>query len=175
MDINNEPNLDAPIPGQSLTHELGARPWQTPAQYTTVEEALDYYIPRFANDEVTEQLMDVLEMGVPVTTLANTIQLGGVMEGKHSVDVGMLVIPVLMELIMYMADSEGIEYNTGMEKDTEVRGTQIDKAILRLQEETEAESDEEFSAKDQETTDEIINTLKGVATERATGLMGRRG
>jgi len=175
MDINNEPNLDAPIPGQSLTHELGARPWQTPAQYTTVEEALDYYIPRFANDEVTEQLMDVLEMGVPVTTLANTIQLGGVMEGKHSVDVGMLVIPVLMELIMYMADSEGIEYNTGMEKDTEVRGTQIDKAILRLQEETEAESDEEVSAKDQETTDEIINTLKGVATERATGLMGRRG
>jgi len=175
MDINNEPTLDAPIPGQSLTHELGARPWQTPAQYTTVEEALDYYIPRFANDEVTEQLMDVLEMGVPVTTLANTIQLGGVMEGKHSVDVGMLVIPVLMELIMYTADSEGIEYNTGMEKDTEVRGTQIDKAILRLQEETEAESDEEFSAKDQETTDEIINTLKGVATERATGLMGRRG
>jgi len=87
----------------------------------------------------------------------------------------MLVIPVLMELIMYMADSEGIEYNTGMEKDTEVRGTQIDKAILRLQEETEAESDEEVSAKDQETTDEIINTLKGVATERATGLMGRRG
>lgn len=175
MDINNEPNLDAPIPGQSLTHELGARPWQTPAQYTTVEEALDYYIPRFANDEVTEQLMDVLEMGVPVTTLANTIQLGGVMEGKHSVDVGMLVIPVLMELIMYMADSEGIEYNTGMEKDTEVRGTQIDKAILRLQEETEAESDEEVSAQDQETTDEIINTLKDVATERATGLMGRRG
>lgn len=174
MDINNEPNLDAPIPGQSLTHELGARPWQTPAQYTTVEEALDYYIPRFANDEVTEQLMDVLEMGVPVTTLANTIQLGGVMEGKHSVDVGMLVIPVLMELIMYMADSEGIEYNTGMEKDTEVRGTQIDKAILRLQEETEAESDEEVSAQDQETTDEIINTLKDVATERATGLMGRR-
>ena len=46
MDINNEPMLDAPIPGQSLTHELGARPWQTPAQYATVEEALDYYIPR---------------------------------------------------------------------------------------------------------------------------------
>lgn len=175
MDINNEPMLDAPIPGQSLTHELGARPWQTPAQYTTVEEALDYYIPRFANDDVTEQLLDVLETGVPVSTLANTIQLAGVMEGKHSIDVGMLVIPVLMELIMYMADEEGIEYNTGLEKDEEIRSTQIQKALVRLQEESEAQAEEEGSPEETETTNEIVTTMREAATERATGLMGRRG
>ena len=174
MDINNEPMLDAPIPGQSLTHELGARPWQTPAQYTTVEEALDYYIPRFANDDVTEQLMDVLETGVPVSTLANTIQLGGVMEGKHNIDVGMLVIPVLMELIMYMADEEGIEYNTGLEKDDDIRSTQIQKALVRLQEESEAQGEEADSPQENETTNEIITSMREVATERATGLMGRR-
>ena len=70
--------FDAPIPGESLTHELGARPWQSPPQYATVEDALDFYIPRFANEEVVKQLLDVLNMGVPVTTLANTIQLGNV-------------------------------------------------------------------------------------------------
>jgi len=171
MDIANEPLLDAPIPGMSMTHELGARPWQSPAQHTTVEEALDYYIPRFANDEVTEQLMDVLEMGVPVTTVANSLQLSGVMEGKHSIDVGMMVIPVLMELIMFMADEEGVKYNTGLEQDEEVRSTVIDKALMRLQEETEEEAGEEQS---QETTDEIVGTMKEVATGRATGLMGRR-
>lgn len=175
MDINNEPMLDAPIAGQSLTHELGARPWQTPAQYTTVEEALDYYIPRFANDDVTEQLLDVLETGVPVSTLANTIQLAGVMEGKHSIDVGMLVIPVLMELIMYMADEEGIEYNTGLEKDEEIRSTQIQKALVRLQEESEAQAEEAGSPEEDETTNEIVTTMREAATERATGLMGRRG
>jgi len=175
MDINNEPMLDAPIPGQSLTHELGARPWQTPAQYTTVEEALDYYIPRFANDDVTEQLLDVLETGVPVSTLANTIQLAGVMEGKHSIDVGMLVIPVLMELIMYMADEEGIEYNTGLEKDEDIRSTQIQKALVRLQEESEAQAEEAGSPEEDETTNEIVTTMREAATERATGLMGRRG
>ena len=174
MDINNEPMLDAPIPGQSLTHELGARPWQTPAQYATVEEALDYYIPRFANDDVTEQLMDVLETGVPVATLANTIQLAGVMEGKHNIDVGMLVIPVLMELIMYMADEEGIEYNTGLEKDDDIRSTQIQKALVRLQEESEAQGEEADSPQEDETTNEIVTTMREVATERATGLMGRR-
>ena len=174
MDINNEPMLDAPIAGMSMTHELGARPWQSPAQHTTVEEALDYYIPRFANDDVTEQLMDVLEMGVPVTAVANSIQLSGVMEGKHSIDVGMMTLPVLMELIMYMADEEGIEYNTGMEKSTEVRSTMIDKALIKLQEQSEEDAEEEGSPQEQETTDEIINTMKEAATGRATGLMGRR-
>jgi len=174
MDINNEPMLDAPIAGMSMTHELDARPWQSPAQHVTVEEALDYYIPRFANDEVTEQLMDVLEMGVPVTTLANSIQLSGVMEGKHNIDVGIMVIPVLMELIMYMADEEGIKYNTGMEKSTEVRSTLVDKALVKLQEQTEEVEEDDDSPQDQETTNEIVNTLKEKATERATGLMGRR-
>ena len=174
MDINNEPMLDAPIAGMSLTHELGARPWQSPAQHVTVEEALDFYIPRFANDDVTEQLMDVLEMGVPVTAVANSIQLSGVMEGKHSIDVGMLVLPVLMELIMFMADEEGIEYNTGMEKSTEVRSTMIDKALVKLQEQSEEDATEEGSPQEQETTDAIINEMKEAATGRATGLMGRR-
>ena len=174
MAMQETPTFDAPIPGESLTHELGARPWQSPAQHVTVEEALDFYIPRFANDDVTEQLMDVLEMGVPVTAVANSIQLSGVMEGKHSIDVGMLVLPVLMELIMFMADEEGIEYNTGMEKSTEVRSTMIDKALVKLQEQSEEDAAEEGSPQEQETTDAIINEMKEAATGRATGLMGRR-
>ena len=32
-----EPIFDAPIPGMSLTAELGGRPWQSPPQYATVE------------------------------------------------------------------------------------------------------------------------------------------
>ena len=28
--------FDAPVAGQSLTAEVGARPWQQPAQYSTV-------------------------------------------------------------------------------------------------------------------------------------------
>ena len=176
---NNEPLLDAPIPGMGMTHELGARPWQNPAQYTTVEEALEYYIPRFANDEVTDQLIDVLEMGVPVTTLANTIQLGGVMEGKHNIDVGMLTIPVLMELIMYIADREGVKYNSGMEKDEEVSSSKIDKALMLLREEEEEQKaslaeEGEPTEEDQEVTKEIVGDLKEIATERATGIMGRR-
>ena len=167
----NEPNFDAPIPGMSLTHELGARPWQSPPQYTTVEEVLDYYIPKFANEEVTEQVLDVLEMGVPVSTLANIMQTSGVMEGKHSIDVGMLATPVLMELIMYIADTEGIEYNTGMEKDKKVRSSFVDAAIDRLATAKETEEDEFKSAKGDPEAQQVLTEL---TIGKETGLMGRR-
>lgn len=162
----NAPLLDGPIPGQNLTAELGSRPWQTPPQFTTVEEALDYYIPRLQADEVTEQLLDVLEMGVPVTTLANTMQLASVMEGKHNVDVGMLVLPVLIEMIMLIADTAGVEYETGLQKDkTKVRGSLVSKALDRLKKGEGKEEEQPLEI--EETEDEMMPEVTG-------GLMSRR-
>ena len=159
--------FDAPIPGQSLTAELGSRPWQQPAQYTTVEEALDYYIPRLQSDEVSKQLLDVLEMGIPVTTIANTMQLGSVMEGKHSVDVGMLILPVLVELIMLIGDTAGVKYTSGLEKDADIRGSVVDLAVKKFKDEAEEEEDTDGA-------EITIKEMKEAADERATGLMSRR-
>ena len=114
MQVNNEPNFDAPLPGMSLTHELGARPWQTPAQFSTVDDTIEYYMTRMSTEEFMLQAVDILEMGVPVSTLANTIQMGSVMEGIHSIDTGMLVIPIIMEMLMLLGDSAGIEYDAGL-------------------------------------------------------------
>tara|TARA_R110001583_G_scaffold54421_1_gene166660 strand:- start:264 stop:782 length:519 start_codon:yes stop_codon:yes gene_type:complete len=111
-----EPMIDAPIAGQSLTAELGNRPWQQPPQYTTVEEALQYYVPRLTNPEMLGDLLNVMETGIPLTTLANAIQSSGVMEGKHSLDVGILIMPVLMETMAYLAEESGIEYEVGTNK-----------------------------------------------------------
>jgi len=164
---NNEPIFDAPIPGMALTAELGGRPWQSPPQYSTVEQALEYYIPRLTADEVSEQLLDVLEMGVPVTALANTMQLSGVMEGKHTVDVGILIMPVLMEMISYIADAAGIEYDMGTDKPKKVSNTLVDKAITMMeQEEKESELPEEEQS--------IEVTEEEMMTEEPKGLMARR-
>tara|TARA_R100001015_G_scaffold16961_1_gene8960 strand:+ start:631 stop:1149 length:519 start_codon:yes stop_codon:yes gene_type:complete len=107
------PSFDRPTPGMSLTAELGNRPWQQPPQYSTVEEALQYYIPRLTNPELLEQLLDVMETGIPLTTIADAMQTGGVMEGKHSLDVGILIIPVLIETMAYLAEEAGVEYDEG--------------------------------------------------------------
>jgi len=155
--------FDAPIPGMSLTHELGARPWQSPPQYTTVDEAVEYYLERMSTDEFMDQMADVLEMNVPVTTLANTIQLASVMDGKHTVDVGMLVMPLLMEMIMLIGDNAGVKYDSGLTNvpDNRTKDTLIEAVRKEMQQKIN-ESEEEPEV--EEVTEE----------EPKSGLMARR-
>ena len=170
----NQPLLDGPIAGQSLTAEINGRPWLNPPQYTTVDETIEYYLDRMSSEEFTDQLVDVLDMGVPVTTLANTIQLGSVMDGVHSVDVGMLVMPFIMEMIMLVGESSGVKYDSGMENPNkgQTRDTMINKVRVELEERMRQKEgmfiDEEDEAVDMEEEEEII------AEEEPMGLMSRR-
>ena len=170
--------FDAPIPGMSLTHELGARPWQQPAQFTTVEEVVEHYTDNMLNnDEFADQLVDVMSMGIPLTTIANTIQLAGVMEGKHSVDTGLLALPVIVESMQLIGDAAGVKYNTGMEDlPSKDRDTLAKRNIEKLI--NEAPNEEE----DLELSDDIVatNSIDEETTinqpqEEPMGLMQRRG
>lgn len=162
--MRNQPSFDAPIPGQSLTMELGSRPWQNPARFTTVDETIDYYMERMSSEEFMVQLAEVLEAGVPVTSIANTIQLSSVMEGIHTVDVGMLVLPMIMEMLMMIGDSAGVKYDKGLENPNKplLRDSTIAKAVA----EYEAKIEDKDVVK--ETED------KEVEDEEPTGLMARR-
>ncbi len=123
---SGEEAFDAPIAGMALTHELGARPWQSPAQYPTIEEALDFYIPRLSSEQFAGRLLDIIEQGVPLTALAEVITLGGVMQGLHSIDVAVLINPVLVELMAGIADNADVKYKLG---DTDGEGVP-DKGIV---------------------------------------------
>jgi len=159
-----EEMFDAPIPGMSLTHELGARPWQQPSQFPTVDDAIEYYMASMTSEEYMEQLIDILEMGVPVTSIANSMQLASVMEGKHTVDVGMLIVPLLMELIMMLGDSAGIEYETGLQNPdkNKARDSQLAKYAMKYKK-TLKEVD----------TKEMVESSKEEDSQ-PTGLMARR-
>ena len=167
MPIREEIPLEAPIAGMSMTHEVGARPWQTPPQQATVQEAIAHYIERMQDDSITEQIVNILQSDVPVTTLANTIQLAGVMEGRHSIDVGVLILPVIMEMIMLIADAEGKKYETGMERDkeAEVKDSRIMAGMARARKEL---------ADDIPEKDEEILEVQEELAEMPKGLMGRR-
>ena len=57
------PSLDAPIPGQSLTSEPKNRPWRNPPQLDTVEDAMEYYLPRLSSPELAPRLLEIIERG----------------------------------------------------------------------------------------------------------------
>jgi len=159
-----KPLLDAPIPGMSMTHELGARPWQTAAQFTTVDEAIEYYMSRMATEEYMEQAVEVLEMGVAVTDIANTMQMAGVMEGKHSIDVGMLVTPLIMEMLMLIGDNADIDYDDGL---TDVKEDTVSDSMLEKMR-------KEMKSRIDKVDNEIEEVEQPDTEEVKSGLMVRR-
>jgi hypothetical protein len=160
--IVNEESFNRPIPGQNLTAELGSRPWQNPPQFSTVEETIDYYIGQITTDGFTKSLIHTLKTGVPMTVIANSMQTVGVMEGKHSLDVGILVLPVLMESMMLIADKAGIEYDSGLEDDTKLGSSELAAEVVSgmVAGKMEEETPEEPAVEEEE--------------EKPVGLMARR-
>ena len=129
------PLMDGPIPGQSLTTEIGARPWQQPSKLNTVEEALEHYATKITDPKINDSLLDALEMGTPVASIAEIVVQSGAMEGIHTIDVSILVLPVIMELIAYVADEAEIEYSMdGSEKINQdiISPSQIALAVQKL-------------------------------------------
>jgi hypothetical protein len=167
MPEDNSKFLSAPIPGQSLTTEPKSRPWEQPPKYNTVEEALDFYIPRLSDPELMAPMVDSMEEGTTVVAVADLIQSSGVMQGLHTLDIGLLISPVLVELLITQADVAGIEYTVGNEPDNKPREGMVRKAM-----DTASEDFFDSSVEEQE---EIVDDAHEEALEmQPEGIMSRR-
>jgi len=172
MAEEKEVMFDAPIPGQGLTAPVGGRPWQQPPQYTTVEEALDnYYMPKFTDQDFLPELLNIVELGIPLTTIANSFQLSAVMEGKHTIDVGVLVIPVIVELLINISEANDVKYTSGLEKEKEKGLSNVQIALAKKQGllETDIEKEEDMPIKEEEEDMEEEEPMS-----ISIGLMSRR-
>jgi len=168
-----EPIFDAPIPGSSLTKEMGNQPWKNPPQHTTLEEAVDFYVNKMSTDEFTNKLVTNLEMGIPVTSIANVIQMHGVMEGRHTLDISIMLIPILMEMIALIGDTMGIEYDMGLEDEASIEDAEndlIDIATMKLKKKQfERITQEEMELEQPPVIDEFVEEQG----EMPSGLMAR--
>lgn len=116
METKPENFLDAPVPGMSLTAEPKSRPWRRPSEVSTVDEALSLYAPIFKNKKMTTMMLEQIENGIPLTSIADILITGNAMEGRHSLDVGILIAPVLIETMATFAEMAGVEYTVGNEE-----------------------------------------------------------
>ena len=161
-----EPVFDLPVPGMGMTHEVGARPWQQPAQYTEIDDVAQFYLAKMEDEAFNDNVLNLLETKMPVTMIANALQTTGVMNGVHTIDVGMLTLPIIMEMIMFLADSEGIDYVSGTERDinSEVMDTSIELAVDKVADDNDMMNEENI----------IEENEPMVENEMPTGLMARR-
>ena len=184
-----ETRLRAPIPGQSLTDEPRGYAWERPSEYSTPEEALQFYLPKVTAKETLEDIMLALENGFPLSTLVKGIYMNGVMDGKHSIDVGLLIAPVLHEIILSTAKRYRVpvkELPVSPQKQRELRESNRMSAAVERELETGLREDESLEEsmvstnegaenvpQEQEEMPEMAETEEKPEPE-AKGLMSRR-
>lgn len=113
--VDNSMFLDAPIPGMSLTVEPGSVPWEQPPQYVTLDDVASFYSDKLDNPEAIFELMSLLEKGIPILTIVNTMIKASIMKGYHTVDTGFLVTPIVVEIIKTLADLNDVSYKVTAE------------------------------------------------------------
>ena len=101
--------LDAPIPGQSLTDQPKNWPWENPPDMADPEEATQYYINKLADEEIMDDLTVLLGSDMPLAPFVKTLLTMGVMNGLHSIDVSIIIAPVIHAFIKAAMTSYGIE------------------------------------------------------------------
>ena len=101
--------FDTPVPGQSLTDEPGNYPWEHAPQFTNVEEAMDGIYDSLTTPKNAQQLIAMLDAGVPVEAIVRVITFAGFMEGKFNPDIGFTIIEPLMNLVSAIGIRAGVK------------------------------------------------------------------
>lgn len=112
-----QPNKSSPFdvlqpvaPGISWTAPEKSRPWQQPPQLVNIGDVVQRYMDSFSDQEVMSNAIDAIETKVPLSVMAQSIMLNHVSEGVHTMDMGILVMPVIIELLITFAELSKVDY-----------------------------------------------------------------
>lgn len=127
-----------PIPGMSLTQTPKNAPWERAPEITKPEKAIEYHLNKMSNPDTMEKALYLLESDrITLVNLVQGLMRGATYQGIHSVDVGLLVAPVVHEFIKQTADSVGITYDEGFEdkskkeKELQIKVSEKARKLLR--------------------------------------------
>jgi len=101
--------FDSPVAGQSLTDTPGNYPWEHEAQFTDPEEITEYLWVTMHKKEFVQELIGMLDAGVPVEAIGRTVLFGGFMEGKFSPDLAFIITEPVMKMIAAIGINGGVE------------------------------------------------------------------
>ena len=107
-EADNNP-FDAPVPGQGLTDKPGNYPWEHPPQYTDTSEAADFIWDKISEPKFAEQIIAMLDAGIPVEAIGRIIIFTGFAEGKWTPDVAFIITEPVMKMIAAVGIHGGVK------------------------------------------------------------------
>ena len=75
-----------------------------------VSDVAQGYIDNLSSAGMMNNILDVIETEVPLAAMAEAIMLSSVNKGIHTIDTGILVIPVIIEMLKTVAELHGVKY-----------------------------------------------------------------
>ena len=118
-----------PIPGMSLTSEPGNRPWEQPPQFVELDDVVAFYVEKMTEGEVVDSLLEAMRNDAALVDIASTLIKGGVLNGVHSIDVGFLVLPIIVELMQTIGDMNDVGYI--VESEDYRKATEVDEETAK--------------------------------------------
>jgi hypothetical protein len=163
--------LDGPIPGASLTEELGKETHERPPIYTNPEEAFNYVIEGLSTEEALERLSVAAELGIPAELIARSIVFSGWAQGYYTIDIMLLIFEHVLGFLLLLFEESGIDYIKLAPRTTDYG---LEEAFDELDRMDARENDEEIE--DPEDPEELEEPEEIVEEEEipTSGLMGRR-
>ena len=163
------------IPGQSLTAEPKNAPYENPPELNTAEDSIMWHLNRLQDKEKFKALADTLELGLDVVTITEGLLRGAVMGGIHSIDISLIIAPVIHEYITSTAEKLGIDFDEGLPDNSEqddaieyqINEKKAKDMLAELDMEVEEDMDTEESMQEELPMD--------MPKEKPKGLMARRG
>ena len=101
--------FDAPVPGQGMTDKPGNYPWEHPPQYTDTMEATEFVWDKLTEPQFAEQVIGMLDAGIPVEAIGRIIVFSGFTEGKWTPDVAFIITEPIMKMIATIGIQGGVK------------------------------------------------------------------
>ena len=175
MDQDTMSMFDGPIPGASLTTELGAEPHEKPPVYTDPDEAYEFLMNKVQSPEAFKRIMISAKLDIPVELTVRAVVFSGWALGQYTHDVMLLIFGPVFDGVLDLLEENDIPHIALAERAED--DTQ-EEAMQELEKYEKFKSGEDV---DSEMVSEEVSEEPEEETEEEpemeipdTGLMGRR-
>lgn len=114
MNINQ---LGGPVPGISLVNDPNdPKPFEKPPRFVKVEDAQLFLFDQVMDEAVIPDILKFMNMGVPLSAIAQMILFAGFASGKWNPDLMLLLVEPLMYILIFLAEQSGVDFVLGEEQ-----------------------------------------------------------
>lgn len=175
MDQDTMSMFDGPIPGASLTTELGAELHEKPPVYTDPDEAYEFLMNKIQSPEAFKRIMISAKLDIPVELTVRAVVFSGWALGQYTHDVMLLIFGPVFDGVLDLLEENDIPHIALAER---AEDDTLEEAMQELEKYEKFKSGEDV---DSEMISEEVSEEPEEETEEEpemdipdTGLMGRR-